>query len=199
MARAHPDVAVSGSGGASSSAQPAAMLAAAAPLFAPSWTPPTQFGLTVKAVQCDNGREFDNSISHSFFLSQGVQLRMSCPYTSPQNGKAERMIRTTNDVVRTLLIQASLPHASGLRASTPPPTCSTAFRPLLLLLPLHTTLFSVPLLATTTFGSSGVRVTLTPPPPLLTSWRPARLVVCSSGTPLTTRGTDALTSPLAAF
>jgi len=37
------------------------------------------------------------------------KLRMSCPYTSPQNGKAERMIRTTNDVMRTLLIQASLP------------------------------------------------------------------------------------------
>ena len=34
---------------------------------------------------------------------------MSCLYTSPLNGKAERMIRTTNDVVRTLLIQASLP------------------------------------------------------------------------------------------
>ena len=64
----------------------------------------TQFGLTVKAVQCDNRREFDNSTSRSFFLSRGVQLRMSCPYTSPQNGKAERMIRTTNDVVRTLLI-----------------------------------------------------------------------------------------------
>ena len=42
-------------------------------------------------------------------VTTGVQLRMSCPYTSPQNGKAERMIRTTNDVVRTLLIQASLP------------------------------------------------------------------------------------------
>ena len=39
----------------------------------------TQFGLTVKAVQCDNGREFDNSMSRSFFLSRGVQLRMSCP------------------------------------------------------------------------------------------------------------------------
>ena len=64
--------------------------------------------------------------------------------------------------------------------------------------PLNTTLFSVPLLVTTTFGSSGVRVTLTPPPPLLTSWRPARLVACSLGTPLTTRGTDALTSHLAA-
>src|SRR6185312_11329265 len=69
----------------------------------------TQFGLTIKAVQCDNGREFDNSISHSFFLSRGVQLRMSCPYTSPQNGKAEQKIRTTNDIMRTLLIQASLP------------------------------------------------------------------------------------------
>jgi len=32
---------------------------------------------------------------------------MSCPYTSPQNSKTERMIRTTNDVMRTLLIQAS--------------------------------------------------------------------------------------------
>jgi hypothetical protein len=59
---------------------------------------------TVKAVQCDNGREFDNSTSQYFFLSRGVQLRMSCLYTSPQNGKAERMIRTTNDVVRTILI-----------------------------------------------------------------------------------------------
>ena len=42
----------------------------------------TQFGLTIKAVQCDNGREFDNSTSRAFFLSHGVQLRMSCPYTS---------------------------------------------------------------------------------------------------------------------
>ena len=69
----------------------------------------TQFGLTIKAVQCDNGREFVNNASRSFFLSRGVQLRMSCPYTSAQNGKAERMIRTTNNVMCTLLFQASLP------------------------------------------------------------------------------------------
>ena len=62
-----------------------------------------QFGLTIKAVQCDNGREFDNTASRSFFLSRGVQLRMPCPYTSSQNGKAERMIRTTNNIMRTLL------------------------------------------------------------------------------------------------
>ncbi|XP_021309205.1 uncharacterized protein LOC110432736 [Sorghum bicolor] len=81
----------------------------------------TQFGLTVKAVQCDNGREFDNSTSRAFFLSHGVHLRMSCPYTSSQNGKAERMIRTTNDTLRTLLLQASLPTrfwAESLHTST---------------------------------------------------------------------------------
>jgi hypothetical protein len=38
-----------------------------------------------------------------------VKLRMSCPYTSPQNGKAERMLRTTNNMIRTLLLQASMP------------------------------------------------------------------------------------------
>jgi hypothetical protein len=34
---------------------------------------------------------------------------MSYPYTSPQNGKAECIIRSVNNVIRTLLIQASLP------------------------------------------------------------------------------------------
>jgi hypothetical protein len=34
---------------------------------------------------------------------------MSCPYTSPQNGKAKCIIRIINNVIRTLLIQASLP------------------------------------------------------------------------------------------
>jgi hypothetical protein len=34
---------------------------------------------------------------------------MSCPYTSAHNGKAERMIRTINNVVRSLLFQASVP------------------------------------------------------------------------------------------
>jgi len=60
-------------------------------------------------VQCDNGREFDNSASRAFFSAKGVTLRMSCPYTSQQNGKAECMLRTVNNVTRTLLFQASMP------------------------------------------------------------------------------------------
>jgi hypothetical protein len=33
----------------------------------------------------------------------------ACPYTSPQNGKAECIICSTNNVMRSLLFQASLP------------------------------------------------------------------------------------------
>jgi hypothetical protein len=36
----------------------------------------TQFGASIKTVQCDNGREFDNSSSRMFFLTHGAQLRM---------------------------------------------------------------------------------------------------------------------------
>jgi hypothetical protein len=81
----------------------------------------TQFGRTVKAIQCDNGHEFDNSSTRIFLLSSDTQLWMSCPYTSTQNGKVERIIRSVNNVIRTLLIQASLPGrywAEGLHTAT---------------------------------------------------------------------------------
>jgi hypothetical protein len=67
----------------------------------------TQFGRTIKAVQCDNGREFNNS-SRAFFTTKGVLLQMSCPYTSPQNGKAECILRTINNMLCSLLFQASI-------------------------------------------------------------------------------------------
>jgi histone deacetylase 1/2 len=69
----------------------------------------TQFGAAIKAVQCDNGREFDHSSARTFLLTHGALLRMSCPYTSQQNGRAERILRTINNIIRSLLFQASLP------------------------------------------------------------------------------------------
>jgi hypothetical protein len=76
--------------------------------------------MTVKAIQCDNEREFDNSSTRIFLLSNGTQLRMSCPYRSPQNGKVERIIRLVKNAIHTLMIQASLPGrywAEGLRTT----------------------------------------------------------------------------------
>jgi hypothetical protein len=100
----------------------------------------TQFGAHVKAIQCDNGREFDNSSARTFLLSQGIHLHMSCPYTSPQNGKAERIIWSINNVVRSLLFQASMPPSYWVEA------LSTATG-LLNILPTKTLAFSTPHLA----------------------------------------------------
>ncbi|KAK8937455.1 hypothetical protein KSP39_PZI012258 [Platanthera zijinensis] len=69
----------------------------------------TQFERDIKTFQCDNGREYDNTLFHTLGAQHGMQLRFSCPYTSSQNGEAERMIRTLNNMSRTLLIHASMP------------------------------------------------------------------------------------------
>jgi histone deacetylase 1/2 len=100
----------------------------------------TQFGVPVQGFQSDNGREFDNLSARSFFESHGVLFRMSCPYTSAQNGKAERIICTTNNVVRSLLFHASVPPfywAAALGMATH----------LLNILPTKTLSFSTPHLA----------------------------------------------------
>ncbi|GJW08472.1 ribonuclease H-like domain-containing protein [Tanacetum coccineum] len=68
-----------------------------------------QFKCDIKSLQCDHGGEFDNNQLHTLFNTNGIHLRFSCPKTSQQNGKAERMIRTINNTIRTLLFQAHLP------------------------------------------------------------------------------------------
>jgi hypothetical protein len=81
----------------------------------------TQFGHTIKAAQCDNDRQFDNTSSRAFFITKGVLLWMSCPYTSPQNGKAERILCTITNMLCSLFFQASiLAHywVEGLHTST---------------------------------------------------------------------------------
>ncbi|WVZ67851.1 hypothetical protein U9M48_016875 [Paspalum notatum var. saurae] len=77
----------------------------------------TQFSSPIKCLQADNGTEFINTATIKFFTAQGTHLRYSCPYTSSQNGKAERIIRTLNNSIRTMLLHASLPptyRAEGL-------------------------------------------------------------------------------------
>lgn len=68
----------------------------------------TQFNSKIQSFQCDNGGEFNNKNFHNLFDASGIQFRFSCPHTSQQNGKAERMIRTVNNTIRCLLFQAKL-------------------------------------------------------------------------------------------
>jgi histone deacetylase 1/2 len=76
----------------------------------------TQFRLPLVALQTDNGREFDNLNARQFFDDHGIALRLSCPYTSPQNGRAERILRTLNETTRTLLFHAHMPAAFWVEA-----------------------------------------------------------------------------------
>jgi hypothetical protein len=71
-------------------------------------TPTSRLNFTFRYNPCDNGTKFDNNALRSFLTRHGTTYRLSCPYTSPQNGKAERSIRSINDVLRTLLFQAKL-------------------------------------------------------------------------------------------
>lgn len=68
----------------------------------------TQFKTTIQSFQCDNGGEFNNAQFHNYFSSNGIVARFSCPQTSQQNGRSERMIRTIKNTIRTLLFQARL-------------------------------------------------------------------------------------------
>ncbi|GJZ34941.1 ribonuclease H-like domain-containing protein [Tanacetum coccineum] len=51
----------------------------------------TQFKCEIRSFQCDHGGEFDNRNFHKLFADNGIQFRFSCPKTSQQNGKSERM------------------------------------------------------------------------------------------------------------
>ncbi|GKA27172.1 ribonuclease H-like domain-containing protein, partial [Tanacetum coccineum] len=68
-----------------------------------------QFNIDIKALQCDHGGEYDNTHFHDLFRQNGIQFRFSCPRTSQQNGKSERMLRTITNLIRTLLFQAHIP------------------------------------------------------------------------------------------
>nr|GEW07629.1 ribonuclease H-like domain-containing protein [Tanacetum cinerariifolium] len=75
-----------------------------------------QFNVDIKALQCDHGGEYDNTRFYEFFRQNGVQFRFSCPRTSQQNGKSERILRTINNLIRTLLFQAHIPPSYWVKA-----------------------------------------------------------------------------------
>jgi hypothetical protein len=51
------------------------------------------FTTKIKHLQSDGGGEFTSRIFQSFLTNHGIGYRKTCPYTSPQNGIAERKLR----------------------------------------------------------------------------------------------------------
>ena len=68
----------------------------------------TQFNRTVKVFRSDNAQECNDKSFLSFLDSYGTLPQQSCPYTSQQNGRAERKHHHILNVVCTLLISVSL-------------------------------------------------------------------------------------------
>ena len=66
-------------------------------------TSKTNSNKKIIAFQCDNGGEPIQTYIHD------IKFRFSCPHTSQQNGKSERMLRTINNIIRTLLFHAHIP------------------------------------------------------------------------------------------
>lgn len=65
-------------------------------------------GQRLTAVRTDNGGEFINNATDHFLRQHGITRQVTTPYTSSQNGVAERFNRTIMDTVRSMLHHANL-------------------------------------------------------------------------------------------
>ena len=66
-------------------------------------------GQQTRCVRTDNGSEYVNQTLDSFLASKGITHETTVAYTPEQNGKAERLNRSINEKVRTILTDAHLP------------------------------------------------------------------------------------------
>ena len=69
----------------------------------------TQFGVSIRTLRSDNGREYLSSPFKQFMASHGILHQTSCAYTPQQNGVAERKNRHLIETTRTLLIHGQVP------------------------------------------------------------------------------------------
>ncbi|KAB5587605.1 Retrovirus-related Pol polyprotein [Ceratobasidium theobromae] len=69
----------------------------------------TQHGRKLKRVRTDNGKEFVNAALRTHAAQQGTILEETAPYSSSQNGIAERKMRTLVESARAALEQHNLP------------------------------------------------------------------------------------------
>ncbi|KAK4262401.1 hypothetical protein QN277_027966 [Acacia crassicarpa] len=73
-----------------------------------------RFDLKIKTLQCDNGSEFKPFMPIA--QDAGIDVRLTCPYTSAQNGRAERKHRHIVKMGLTLLAHAGMPLKFWLEA-----------------------------------------------------------------------------------
>ncbi|CAL8994451.1 unnamed protein product [Prunus brigantina] len=68
-----------------------------------------QYQAHIKKFQSDGGGEYTSKAFQEFLSSKGISHQLSCPYTTQQNGVAERKSRHVIETTITLLQTAELP------------------------------------------------------------------------------------------
>lgn len=66
-------------------------------------------GVKIKEFLCDGGKEFDNQKVRNILAAKGINFRKTMPYTSEQNGAAERENRTLVEAARSMIHTKGLP------------------------------------------------------------------------------------------
>jgi len=69
----------------------------------------TQFSASIKILRSDSGGEYMSNEFQDLLQSKGIISQRSCPSTPQQNGVAERKNHHLLDMVRTLLLESSVP------------------------------------------------------------------------------------------
>ncbi|CAB0037528.1 unnamed protein product [Trichogramma brassicae] len=68
-----------------------------------------KFGRTMRALRCDQGREYCNNEMKKTMDKYGIKLETTAPYTPEKNGQAERVNRTIVEMARSMMLQAKAP------------------------------------------------------------------------------------------
>lgn len=68
-----------------------------------------KFNKMVKTIRSDNGTEYINQEVIDFLKDKGIKHQLTVPYSSQQNGVAERKNRSLCEMTRAMLLQANLP------------------------------------------------------------------------------------------
>jgi len=68
-----------------------------------------QTGKSIKTLRTDNGGEYVNAELTSFLVEHGIRHELTVPHNSPQNGRAERVIRSVVTMSRCLMQDSGVP------------------------------------------------------------------------------------------
>ena len=69
-----------------------------------------QTGQKLKSLRSDNGGEYLSKAFQDYCDAKGIKRELTTPYTPSQNGTAERLNRTIQEKVQSMLSHAALPH-----------------------------------------------------------------------------------------